>query len=388
MASTQSTKTASLNHFDAGKTYSTSGKTIYVLTGNMDDIEYKKVGKKYVSGRIKNDTYTLTDDENGFEESAYLVDYNQIGGGIAEGQEYAGHYIFGTPNKFIYDATQKYNNCGIDTALNILSMGGIIDIFEPSDALIAELKAPVTIRYKNKYHDVKYMTVIPDVEVTSTEEDFTLWAIQNDYAEHSKDLKDYKTVEDIASQDGGSMFIQDYEGSEYRYYHDSLYSVQEILKRYNVESSIKEYSPLVQPKNGRIEHERKNEGKATFVQSAEGKYIDVGDKYADSSVKYKKNNDGTYEESEEGIYLKVYKNNGEEDGYKGIYKKVFTADNNGTYVLSDAGTPYKKDQLDTGDDNRYSKNGDQYVQDNNGDYVCVNKNETNKIYVNYKVLEE
>lgn len=376
MASTQSTKTASLNYFDAGNKYSTSGKTIYVLTGNMDDIEYKKVGKKYVSGRIKNDTYTLTDDENGFEESAYLVDYNQIGGRIAEGEEYAGHYIFGTPNKFIYDAKQKYSNCGIDTALNILSMGGIIDIFEPSDELIAELKAPVTIRYKNKYHDVKYMTVIPDVEVTSTEEDFTLWAIQNDYAEHSKDLKDYKTVEDIASQDGGSRF--DEVGSEYRYYHDSLYSVKEILKKYNVEGYIETYNPLLQPKNGRIEHERKNEGIATFIPSAEGKYIEVGNKYADSSVKYKKNNDGTYEESEEGEYLKLYKNNGEEDGYIVINKAQYTPDTDGQYIRSDAGDYYNIEKLQP--IIKYRKNGDQYIEDNdNGNYVCVSPE--NKIYV-------
>ena len=106
-------------------------------------------------------------------------------------------------------------------------MAGKISLVEPTDELIAELTKPVTVKVKNKYHDVDYVTVTPNVDVASTEDLITLYAIQNGYANHVYGLEHYKTVKDINELDGGTSPTGVYD--EQHFYHYNIYSQADLL---------------------------------------------------------------------------------------------------------------------------------------------------------------
>lgn len=95
--------------------------------------------------------------------------------------------IIGHPDKWVYDYSQKYNNCGVDSCLNILSMAGVKDIVERGSSYETYLNTP-TVKTKTKtYYDEeagewkteKYEETTYPTPKDETEDDFLLWAIKN-----------------------------------------------------------------------------------------------------------------------------------------------------------------------------------------------------------------
>ena len=199
----------------------------YVTAGNAKDTAVKVVNGKVVTGKIFNQSYTLlkqgsfADDPTAYEEVGRLANWDDP---IFSEENYR---VYGQPQKFVYDTKQKYENCGVNSSLNLLSMAGKISLVEPTDELIAELTKPVTVKVKNKYHDVDYVTVTPNVDVASTEDLITLYAIQNGYANHVYSLEHYKTVKDINELDGGTSPTGVYD--EQHFYHYNIYSQADLL---------------------------------------------------------------------------------------------------------------------------------------------------------------
>lgn len=95
--------------------------------------------------------------------------------------------IVGHPDKWIYDYQQKYNNCGVDSCLNILSMAGVKDIIEKGSTYSTYLSTPI-VKTQNKmvwdsesgtWKNEKVETTTYPVAKEETENDFLLWAIKN-----------------------------------------------------------------------------------------------------------------------------------------------------------------------------------------------------------------
>ena len=126
MASTNSTSKSSLNigkKADNKNLY--TDDSTYVVTGNEKTKRFKSV---------LNDTYVLGE-EDSKEINCQLLSYDdgivKLGSEIVdvEGLNANSEYIiYGQPDKWIYDYSQKYSNCAVVSCLNVLSMAGKKDI--------------------------------------------------------------------------------------------------------------------------------------------------------------------------------------------------------------------------------------------------------------------
>lgn len=144
--------------------------------------------------------------------------------------------IIGHPDKWIFDYKQGYNNCGVDSCLNVLSMAGVIDIVERGSSYEEYLSTPsVKTKTKTYYDDEAGEWKTEKIETTTyptaqeeTENSFLLWAVKNspndsewyketydskkdqseystvlgtdditDYVIHSKNCTEYNTTEDL-----------------------------------------------------------------------------------------------------------------------------------------------------------------------------------------------
>lgn|GEM_PF-6860873 len=214
-----------------------------VTTGNMADSQNspkkrhgKVVNNKYVTGRIFNDTYTLLDSEEGgvLSDSTEAISYkgSEIGGDSLDPDTW--YAVWGMPNKWIYDQHQRYGNCGVDSCLNILSMAGVKDILEftqeEMDNVIAEHTTHTTDINGNPIERV------PHISFIETEQEFTLWAIQNHYCDYWGGS--YNSVDDLIPEiDGGTYFGN--VGGEQHEYHETIPAISEILTANGVPASVK-----------------------------------------------------------------------------------------------------------------------------------------------------
>ena len=221
---------------------------VYTNTGN----EKRKNGLP-----VLNDTYTLFAGGNGesAEINAKLLNYYDAqkatgeeilaGPGIfdksgiqakdEDGNDIE-YIVYGHPDKWVYDYRQSYNNCGVDSSLNILSMAGVKEIIEKGATYDTYLNTPIVkIKNKTEYDPETGDWKTIKVEETSypkpakeTEHEFLLWAVQNspndskwykdryedgipvdgnipiigdveidDYVLHSKNYEDYDSIEDM-----------------------------------------------------------------------------------------------------------------------------------------------------------------------------------------------
>ncbi len=249
MASTNSTRKSSLNYHyvldDAW--YKLWGNVPFVNTGNMADKSSGVKSGKYVPNTRFNTTYTMQNVatlDGKIEETGILRNYNDY----MLKEDYV--FVYGHPDKWIYDTKQKYNNCGIVSALNVLSMAGKIDIVAPTKAEIDKFSAPKT-EVVEVYDPITGQvtqttkTVKPNIDFTETEDKLTLYAIQHDYANHSRDLSNYKSVKDIKYEDGSTYFTEVY--SEEHTYHDTVQCVTSILNDYGVKSDVKPLTIIIRP---------------------------------------------------------------------------------------------------------------------------------------------
>lgn len=199
MGTTNSTE-RDLNHYtgpDGNNLYNDDCK--YVNTGNM------KPKEKF--GLIYNKTYTL--DVNAHEINAGLLSYNDaivkdgsnIDSSLLTGEDY---YIYGQPDKFIYDYRQKYNNCGVDSSLNVLSMAGKKDIVQITKAYEEYLNTPIetTTGHKGPAHIVGGQLVYDEETNTTTT-----------YPKKPKETEDLFLLENIQKSDNDALW---YSNKQYR----------------------------------------------------------------------------------------------------------------------------------------------------------------------------
>jgi len=219
------------------------GYKVHVNTGNMPDSEGKVVRGRYTTGKVKNMTYTMRTSASEFEETGHLLNWDEsihthinypYGGGTIE-KITEQLRVYGSPNKWVYDTQQKANNCGVASALNVLSMAGKVDLVNITDDII------------NSYQQTDFFgnLTTSGISFISSEQLLTLYAIQHDYCNHSKDISAYKTVNDIEGQDGGTYF-EDVPGQAHLY-HDTMQSINAILNDYGVTSHTEDLSILLRP---------------------------------------------------------------------------------------------------------------------------------------------
>lgn len=243
MGTTNSTK-HSLNYYTFDAT-DNSGVSTYIVTntGNRD----RKNGLP-----VLNDTYTLSTASTMASPADINVILSNWNDGMgAKGAELAQspgifnnvqleadktYVVYGHPDKFVYDYQQDYQNCGVDSCLNILAMAGKKDIIEVNSSYQQYLSTPIVKKVNKVVWDSESgtwksetveETTYPKAQ-TETEDEFLLWAVQNspndsafydyiyenkvpidsdipdiytdeinDYVVHSKNNDKYITIEDI-----------------------------------------------------------------------------------------------------------------------------------------------------------------------------------------------
>lgn len=187
-----------------------------------------------VANNILNDTYTLDTSRSEAEINARLLNFDDAvfqSGGSVGAKGYKQVMVFGHPDKFIFDYAQDYNNCGVDSCLNILAMAGIKDVVEVTPEYEKYLGTPITKTTKKAvYNEETGIWETKEVTETTypkrpveTEDSFLLWAVQNSkndeefylnqydenydsmvyqkyldsYVIHSKNAETYKNISDL-----------------------------------------------------------------------------------------------------------------------------------------------------------------------------------------------
>ena len=113
---------------------------------------------------VYNDTYTLSTVSNKYASvdiNVKLLDWNSAvakkGDEILTTPGFASkagfesdkvYSVYGHPDKFVYDYQQEYNNCGVDSCLNVLSIAGVKDIVEVGQTYSSYLTTPI-VKVKN-----------------------------------------------------------------------------------------------------------------------------------------------------------------------------------------------------------------------------------------------
>ena len=197
MATTKSTLTNDLNMFvDGIKDNSGLGNCIYTNTGNK---------KTKIGQYIYNNTFTVDGDKRTADANVQLLNWSDAisrKGSVLGFNECEYVYIYGHPDKWIYDYKQEYNNCGVDSALNILSIAGVKDIVEITPSYAQYLSTPETktvkkYEYNRETHQWEYTTKEVNVykkAPTETEDEFLLWAIKNSKNDESWYLEKYNIL--------------------------------------------------------------------------------------------------------------------------------------------------------------------------------------------------
>lgn len=226
-----------------GDDNSSINEWIYTNTGNQS----RKKGLP-----VLNETFTLSSSKSDPVINAKVLNWNDViklkgneirvtssdsdvdlGGSPIDTE--AWYDVYGHPDKFVYDYQQKWNNCGVVSSLNVLSMAGVKDIVELTSAYSSYLSNPTTttqtvIEWDEEsaswVMEEKTITTYPSVKAES-EDAFLLWAVQNsfndqkwyddrfssgyintftdtqkraevkDFCFHTLNAEDYLTVEDL-----------------------------------------------------------------------------------------------------------------------------------------------------------------------------------------------
>lgn len=267
---------------------------VYTNTGNQS----RKKGLP-----ILQTTYTLSSSKSNPVINAKLLNWNDVirlkgneirvtssdhdvdlGGSPIDTE--AWYEVYGHPDKFIYDYQQKWNNCGVVSSLNVLSMAGVKDIIELTSSYASYLSNPTTTTQTVIEWDAesgswvmeeKTVTTYPKAQ-TESEDAFLLWAVQNsfndqkwyddrfssgylntftdtqkraevkDFCFHTLNAEDYLTIEDLHevkyTEVGTSTYkhidnILEYWGvqSDVHYYTNVPYSA-DTLKEYNIDKTF------------------------------------------------------------------------------------------------------------------------------------------------------
>lgn len=199
MATTKSTLTNDLNMF------------ISIISDNsgISDCIYTNTGNKKtkIGQYIYNNTYTVDGDKKKADVNAQLLNYNDAisrKGSVLGFNDSEYVFIYGHPDKWVYDYQQNYNNCGVDSSLNILSIAGVKDIVEITPSYAQYLATPETktekkYKYNKETHKWEYVTkevTVLKKQPTETENEFLLWAIKNSKNDETWYLNQYNILKD------------------------------------------------------------------------------------------------------------------------------------------------------------------------------------------------
>ena len=245
-----------------------------VNSGN-EKVDFKKL--------TFNNTYSLS--TTGFKAQANvkLLNYNdalifkgsEIDGSLDADKDYQ---VFGHPNKFIYDYAQAYNNCGVDSCLNVLSQAGKKDIIQITQEYEEWLNTPEIItqnvivwdeeqgRYVEEVRETKVYPKAPNL----TEDEFLLWTIQNSkndkdwllgkydpkydteeyantydsYVIHAKNFAEYQKIQDMKDHPGevGGTYTWQRENILEAFGVEAETTDQKVNLRYKINSGSKSFT--------------------------------------------------------------------------------------------------------------------------------------------------
>ena len=208
---------------------------LFTTTGNKD----REKGLP-----VFNDTFTIPASQQELYANGGLLNWDDAfvcdGSSLFGGDEriLSNEYniaIYGHPDKWVYDYEQSYNNCGVNSCLNILSMAGKKDIVELTSKYQEYLNTGIekTTRKSvynsetGEWENQTVTTIVYPKQQPITEDAFLLWAVQNstndalwsestygeggfiknltdtdkvnyeDFCLHAWNCEDYKTVADL-----------------------------------------------------------------------------------------------------------------------------------------------------------------------------------------------
>ncbi|MBR1942981.1 hypothetical protein IJ843_04530, partial [bacterium] len=98
----------------------TSGGVVYTNTGNVAATATAFHSQYTLSSSSKINNVTLLD-----STEAIIKKGSDISSKLTKGNDY---YIYGHPSKWVLDKQQQYNNCGVDSSLNVLAIAGEVAV--------------------------------------------------------------------------------------------------------------------------------------------------------------------------------------------------------------------------------------------------------------------
>ena len=180
MGSTRAEGSSSLNK-------SQHGHAIFWVDGAQTVHTELKVntGNKKGVYRAINDTYTLGKESGAYELECTVLDYKD--GVLKRGDvldadfngkvDTTGYYIYGHPDKFEYDYSTKYNNSGLNSALNILAAAGKVDVYENNSHYSDYLSTPIGTKTTDTLETIN---IYPDsYKIAETEDQFLFDCIKD-----------------------------------------------------------------------------------------------------------------------------------------------------------------------------------------------------------------
>lgn len=247
MATTKSTLTNDLNMFvDSIEDNSGLDDCIYTNTGNK---------KTQIGKYIYNNTFTLDGDKQTADANVQLLDYNEAisrKGSVLGFNDSEYVFIYGHPDKWVYDYRQGYNNCGVDSSLNILSIAGVKDITEITPTYqqwlnTQEYKTVKKTEYNRETHKWETKTeqvLIPKKAPTETEDSFLLWAVKNSKNDESWYLEKYKAffgVDKVLEYDPEKQTFDYFDEKTAEYERESFVIHSKNYEDYNTIKDLKDH---------------------------------------------------------------------------------------------------------------------------------------------------
>ncbi len=153
---------------------------------------------------IENGTITSATDVDSLKDANNITLINSTDAIVKSGSDISAsltsneqYNIYGAPAKWILDRDQQYNNCGVDSCLNILATAGLVDVTDQTTTEDEITSWAISSTYKNQYVDETGL--ITEEDVPYAEDEIILGVLDiNDgatvYDQRKAILRDYKNA--------------------------------------------------------------------------------------------------------------------------------------------------------------------------------------------------
>ena len=119
---------------------------------------------------IENGTITSTTDIDSLKNVNNITLINSTDAIVKNGSDISNsltsneqYNIYGAPAKWILDREQQYNNCGVESCLNILATAGLVDVTDQKATEDEITSWAISNKYKAQYTDETGKLVEEDV---------------------------------------------------------------------------------------------------------------------------------------------------------------------------------------------------------------------------------